>query len=89
MRDVPDPPLLIFGRVFPPEHSERAYGGLDLGMVDTSSPKGQVSTNSGPSVTLPPFWIRYKREEGDGKRSAKRPVTDEADSQGAGESQME
>ena len=23
-----------------------AYGGLDLGMVDTSSPKGQVSTNS-------------------------------------------
>ena len=24
-----------------------AYGGLDLGMVDTSSPKGQVSTNSG------------------------------------------
>ena len=23
-----------------------AYGGLDLGMVDTSSPMGQVSTNS-------------------------------------------
>ena len=28
-----------------------AYGGLDLGMVDTSSPKGQVSTNSGQLQT--------------------------------------